>query len=633
MENSLRLHGAMRQGHWAEKRLGLAWSTSGEFSPQDAADRQPLTSDERWAISFTGYLDHRGELCERLGVSGKDSAGLTDAQLVLLAWQKWRDHPPRYLYGSFAFIIADRHDQTLFAVRSPMSAPPIVYYGDAERYVLASAPKAIFALGDIPRDLDEQRLADSLVHNHADSEQSFYRGIKSLPLGHMARVSPEDLTIKNCFDFTSIPPIRFGRDADYLEAVQEHLDAAVGSVMRCRKLPGATLSSGLDSTTVAVTALEQMQQREDWAAQRLTTFTSIPDPEWDGITDASSASGDESGPVRALAKMYPQLDARFVDCAGMNFDADLHQLTALSETPIYAVKNTHWIIGINRAARAAGLDVLFTGVGGSTSLTASGRSLPAMQFRQLQLGRLMSSLRAVDNGRGMTANFLSLAVLPNLPDAAIDAVESWKGRSGDAEWKGLSPLNPEYAADMRVTERRREMLRDAKWQGKRDFQANNRLLATRGMRDASQPLRSALQSLTGIQARDPLADRKLFELCLAFPADQFFRNGRPRMLVRRLMKDKLPREILNAPKGRQSADWHLRLTRDLPNLSQEIDRLADDDEMARRFDIPRIQRLLATWPEKTPIGTKDHPDYLVARLGLTRVINTARFINWVKGKN
>ncbi len=79
----------------------------------------------------------------------------------------------------------------------------------------------------------------------------------------------------------------------------------------------------------------------------------------------------------------------------------------------------------------------------------------------------------------------------------------------------------------------------------------------------------------GIDVRDPTADRRLVEFCLAVPTDQFMRDGAPRALARRALADRLPAAVLNAPtKGYQAADWHEGLTAARGELAAEVERLA-----------------------------------------------------------
>ena len=50
--------------------------------------------------------------------------------------------------------------------------------------------------------------------------------------------------------------------------------------------------------------------------------------------------------------------------------------------------------------------------------------------------------------------------------------------------------------------------------------------------------------ITGITRRSPLADRRLLEFALSVPESMFRRNGVPRSFARRVLADRLPREIV-----------------------------------------------------------------------------------------
>ena len=44
-------------------------------------------------------LDDRGALCTALGVPGAERPGLTDGDLILRAWTRWRRDSPNHLLG------------------------------------------------------------------------------------------------------------------------------------------------------------------------------------------------------------------------------------------------------------------------------------------------------------------------------------------------------------------------------------------------------------------------------------------------------------------------------------------------------------------------------------------------------
>ena len=74
--------------------------------------------------------------------------------------------------------------------------------------------------------------------------------------------------------------------------------------------------------------------------------------------------------------------------------------------------------------------------------------------------------------------------------------------------------------------------------------------------------------------RDPTADVRLLEFCLAVPTEQFLRDGMQRALARRALADRLPKQVLEEPRrGLQVADWHEDLTAVRDRVADELDRL------------------------------------------------------------
>jgi asparagine synthase (glutamine-hydrolysing) len=123
-----------------------------------------------------------------------------------------------------------------------------------------------------------------------------------------------------------------------------------------------------------------------------------------------------------------------------------------------------------------------------------------------------------------------------------------------------------------------------------------------------------------------LADRKLIEWSLAVPDWQYRRGGEKRALAKRVMQGRLPDEVLYKPinTGRQSADWHTRLTRDRARIGTELERFARDPELAAMLDLDRLQGFLADWPAKTPISPAD-PRFAI-RNEIPNALSIGRFV-------
>lgn len=627
MAAALRPHGTPRRETAVEGPFGLAWTAEPPVTDEDRFDRQPVGPAGAARTLFAGFLYHRGELVAQLGLSSMEARELADSALAHAAWRKWGERCVEHLNGPYTLIAAEPAARRLFVLRAREGAPPVYYHVDRARVAVATAASAIFALGDVARDLDERRIADALVLNAADCERSFYAHIRKLPLGRLLEAGPDGATIRDCAPPVGGRGIRFARDADYPQAAQELLDRAVASAMRASVPPAIALSGGYDSGAVAVTALGPMGP-----TQRLSSYTAVPEAGWDGTAHGGGRIGDESNHVRALAALYPALDPHFVDAAGAAYDRDLDALIALAEEPPAGVGNLTWSVELNRQAHRAGHRALLVGASGNATLSFSGRASYPYWLRSGRWTTLMRELRAASGGGSPWRRGYSLAVRPLLPAVLARALARQRGHGEGAGYSAYSAIHPDYAAAMAVDERARAQGWDHGFRGFSSPQAMMRAMITGGARDQGQAFRYAMAAYTGIESRDPLGDRRIVDFCLGIPPEQFLRDGEDRRLIRRMMAGRLPAPYFALARGRQGADWHLRITRDLPRYRAEIDRLADDPDLARRFDVARLRHLIKSWPRYAPADYGDHPDYLLAMYGLGRALAMARFIEWAKGQ-
>jgi len=111
----------------------------------------------------------------------------------------------------------------------------------------------------------------------------------------------------------------------------------------------------------------------------------------------------------------------------------------------------------------------------------------------------------------------------------------------------------------------------------------------------------------------------------------FLRDGTMRWLAKQMAKGIMPEEQrTNLLHGRWDSDWLLRIRRRRRDYLAEIDRLEADERMAAMLDLPRMRAALHDLPDQTEL---DPQKYFGAELTVPRGLLTARFINWVEGRN
>ncbi|WP_162199403.1 asparagine synthetase B family protein [Aurantiacibacter luteus] len=633
MAGGLALHGPLEQRYRRLGALAGCWTKGTEFTPEDSFDEQPIVAGET-AFLFTGRLDYRADLARALGLASEEARAMPDSAMAHAAWQRWGRDGLLRLEGNWAFVVLDAARQELFAAKAALQGPPLVYHESAQLFAIASAPRGLFALPAIPREVDEQRVADVMILNYEDSARTFFKGVRHLRAGHWLEVTREGLRTESYYSFDDLKPVRFARDDEYVEALDALMRDAVEAGMRARVTPATTVSAGLDSSTVSVYALEALGRGVHGFTAPLLGFTHVPGKDWDGRTYGAGRLGDESGPVRALARMYPQFDVTFVDGEGLPIDHGLDDMIRYSEMPPFGWNNLHWGQEIARRTREAGRSVLLGGASGNRTISFTARNVFPKLFKELRWGEMHRGLRQLDWQQGMLKRYYRAVFSPLMPAGVNKAIARLRGDLSHAGYTGFSAINPAYASDMQVAERAREMDWDDSYTTIASPQELRRQMTFNGNREQNALAMLAGQSMNKVDHRDPLGCRRITEFCAAIPDEQYLNEGTDRWLARRLMKDRLPPEIVDLKvRGRQSADWHARFTKDIDRYRDEIERAAEDPEMAHRFDIPRLRRLFDTWPERTPLTANDHPDYLIAMVGLGRVIGMSRYINWANGKN
>ena len=134
-----------------------------------------------------------------------------------------------------------------------------------------------------------------------------------------------------------------------------------------------------------------------------------------------------------------------------------------------------------------------------------------------------------------------------------------------------------------------------------------------------------------IDYRDPTADVRLLEFCLAVPTEQFLSDGMQRALARRTLADRLPKQVLEETRrGLGVADWHEDLTAAREHVTDELDRLEACAAARNAIALPRLRRLVENWPSN---GWQLDEVIMPYRNALLRAISVGHFLRRVEGGN
>jgi asparagine synthase (glutamine-hydrolysing) len=628
-ENSIsRAIAAVHGGRAVTRRVAAAAFV--QPSPQTGTgldDLQPPTeADGRELFAAQARLDNREELGSALGLGSAELASTPDARLILMTHQRWGDGGVARCLGAFAFARWDAEARRLMLGRDCLGNQSLFYHRGPQFVVFATSLRTLLALPGVPREIDELALAQFIAVNNREQEHTFYRGIERVPSRTLVTIDLSGVERRKYWAPDLDAPAPYAREEDYVERARELLDLAVASATRDTPRVAIAASGGLDSSAIAATAARL------GLAESMTCFTGVP-PLGTQIDVGPFRYLDERDKVEALARMHPGLDVRFIAADQVHPMAeDDTRYFARAHLPSFGPAGLGSGMHFSDAIVAAGHRVVLIGNYGNFGLTWWGWLSLVALLRNRQWGTFAHELGAVarESDRSLARTFADDVVMPTAPRWMRRLIYRLRGRDPDSV-ANHSALNPAFIAETGLARQWRAERFDP-WFGPRDWNAA-RWRADR-LFDHNQfgrDIRAMAGEIFGYEARDPHADRRLLEFVLSVPEPMFRRDGIPRSFARRVLADRLPREIIDERRrGANNPTWFRSLDARRGSIAADIERLEASPLARRLIDLPRLKRLMAQWPKDEQAAEARLGEY---RLALARGVHVGRFIRWVEGGN
>lgn len=242
---------------------------------------QPMGFAGRYQIVHNGEIYNHPEIRSFLQNKGYRFTSQSDTEVILAAYDYWKEKCLQQFDGMFTFAIWDEKEEKLFAARDRFGEKPFYYYEDAENFIFASEMKALWKIG-VEKRTDDKILLNYLtlghVQNCIDKEQTFFEDIYSLPPAHYLTYSPSANQLSKITRYWSInKEIKIDIAAD--DAIEKFTELFTGSVKRRLRSDvslGTCLSGGLDSSTIAstISQLQKSKKREE-KNDTLQTFSAV----------------------------------------------------------------------------------------------------------------------------------------------------------------------------------------------------------------------------------------------------------------------------------------------------------------------------------------------------------------------
>lgn len=464
------------------------------------------SADGRLLLALDGRAVNRDDLLAVLGRTPE--ARLSDAEVFLLAYERWGDGALERIEGSFAVAILDGRDESVLLARDPIGDKTLFYWADGGRLVAASEEVGVLAHPAVPQDVDRLRLAALFGMAIPESGATFFRHVKEIPPAHALTFRRGRLSVSRYWEPGRLEGPRFRTDDEWAEAFVDRLDRSVARCLPSSGRAGVLLSGGLDSCPIAALAARQL------SPARLTSISWV----FDELLDC-----DERRYVEEVAELLG-LERLFVR------SDDLWPLSDFGTWPTDPNRPEHdayrrLMIRGQHSAREAGVSVVLTGFAGDHLYTGAGDWLIHL-LREGRSREALSGFSRATREIGCYRALRSLFVSPLVPH--------WLRRRPEPKpW--LTPYGRELLRSGSLPERappgrqRRRQVLLSEWTAS---------CAAKEVRHASG---------AGIDLRFPFRDKGVLELALALPSHQLERGWTSRPVVRRGFRHLLPESVVTRP--------------------------------------------------------------------------------------
>jgi asparagine synthase (glutamine-hydrolysing) len=220
------------------------------------------------AAASWARLDNRNELAGKLDIAPAELVGCCDTELILKSYLKWGEACVDHLIGDFVFVIHDRKRRAVFCGRDHMGVRPLYYFASGDVFVCATSLAAFLRLECVPIQIEEQWVAEYLLHLSMSFDRTPYAGIKKLPPAHCLTVTPDRIQLRHYFELSAEPELKLRDSREYVDAYREQLEEAIRCRLDSDYAIGSELSGGLDSSTITAFAARLMDRPQT----RLHTF-------------------------------------------------------------------------------------------------------------------------------------------------------------------------------------------------------------------------------------------------------------------------------------------------------------------------------------------------------------------------
>lgn len=506
-----------------------------------AGGQQPMSNEDQslWIV-FNGEIFNYIELREDLETRGHRFRTHSDTEVIVHLYEEYGENCLSKLNGQFAISIWDSNTREMFLARDRMGIRPLFYFHSSDLFVFGSEIKALFEHPDVNRELAASGIAEAFTFWTTTTPNTAFEGIKECPPGHFIKVKSGKIEVNKYWQLTFASPENYFRGTleDAIAEFENLFRDAVKIRLRADVPVAAYLSGGIDSSVTTAFI-------KDIDPSILQTFSV-------GFTENEF---DESAYQNLASKFFNTKHIGF-KCTSYEIAENFPQVIWHSEIPLLRTSPSP-MFSLSKKVRENNIKVVITGEGADELLAGYNifKETKIRHFwakdknsklRPLLLKKLYPYIASLQNANPNALKMFFGYRLEDTDSPIYSHLLRWKNTSNiknhfsDEIQKKLEKFDP-YINLMKNLDGSLENLdplAKAQYIEATTF-LSGYLLSSQGDR---------MGMANSVEGRYPFLDHRVVEFCASLPPDYKLKGLNEKILLKKMMKNRLPEEILNRSK-------------------------------------------------------------------------------------
>lgn len=486
-----------------------------------AAANQPMLF-KHWVIVFNGEIYNFAQIRTELEKKGRLFSTKSDTEVILQSFDEWGEKAVDRFIGMFAFMLYDRRTKKVFTVRDRTGIKPLHIYQSENLLMWASEIKSFHQHPFFKKELDLESVKSFVQLGYVPSPYSIFKNVKKQKPG---TVIQHQIEVKESFEneywnvntFYSKPE----RKIEYEDAKTELKDLLVSACQyrMVSDVPvGVFLSGGYDSALVSSIL-------QSGSSQKIKTFTiGVHDTALNEARFAKEISGilgtDHTEIYLSENEMFEQLE----DFA-FYFDEPFGDSSAIPTMLVSKAAKEEVTVALS----ADGGDELFAGYN---------------RYDHLPRLALLKKISKIPFAKEVLPQFIRD---PYNRERLSDLL-----KSPDAITLANTLNNPYYKDEINNLFRR--SFRDSQQVSVPKNKLADSLKSMLAYDYETYLLNDILVKVDratmrySLEGREPLLDHRLVEFAANLPNDFKIRNGVKKYILKDIVHEYLPKEMMERPK-------------------------------------------------------------------------------------